>query len=195
MLDEPLSARLRTFEDGVRAPVAGVESTHHRDKLHKKMFLDDQQLTLQRYWRHEHLALYPGNKRDKTTTSALSAIKKSIRALVHKGGFRGRLPLASDTIPDPALQQKAFKSIVTPVCNRPVQSQYNPEEIFTEEEDDDDYEKTGDIMYQALPLKKRKVRRAQSFDATEMHGSETHQQEHYYSNADVENLMAFTLTY
>lgn len=197
LLDEPLCEDLRPPED-VAAPSSSVTaSTEMMDyeyeprpklqkKLKNKMFLDDQQLTLQRYWRHEHLAFFQDSKQhqqqDKTTSSALSAIKKSIRALVRKGGFRGRLPMAQEAPSENAPPFPPIKQIV-PMCNRPVQGRYVPDEEMLV---DDVHRPEGESHF--LPLKKRKLRRSTSFDG-DLFGSERQ----YYSNADVELLMSCSL--
>ena len=187
MLDEPLSENLLPAEndDATALPIdLVVDSMAHQRKLQKKMFLDDQQLTLQRYWRHEHLALYQNkNASDKTTSSALSAIRKSVRYLVRKGGFRCHLPVALERDEHNGnYMPPNFKPIVQMCNNRPVQAKYNPEErmaqlaVSTQVEEDE----------QALPLKKRKIRRTLSCDSAIFDNS-------YFSNADVENLMSYTL--
>ena len=215
MLDEPLSEELRPPEDVAAAaaaaasPAPGVSTDRHRHKLRKKMFLDDQQLTLQRYWRHEHLALFQDKKlqaQDKITSSALSSIKKSVRALVRKGGFRGRLPMASSDKPSTALPPI---NPIVPMCNRPVQGQYVPSpEDYGHDKVQGQYvpspEDYGHKIYDVeviepppppphrpaedkeFPLKKRKLRRSSSFDEGLFGGLERH----YYSNADVELLMS-----
>ena len=189
MLDEPLSEHLLPAEntnDSIAFPIDPIvtDSMAYQRKLQKKMHFNDQQLTLQSYWRHEYLALYQDKQvADKTTSSALSAICKSVRSLVRKGGFRYHLPVASDPAKRIGHVSPHISEPIVQMCNnRPVQSKYKPENgtvlplVSTHEEKVDE----------ALPLKKRKLRRTQSFDSG-MFGSS------YYTNADVENLMSYTL--
>lgn len=197
LLDEPLCDELLPPEDRFKEEEVSADSfafsfpfsadtTEYRNKLNKKMFLDDQQLTLQRYWRHEDLALYQDkHAADKTTTCALTSIRKSVRALVRKGGFRGRLPLASEENKGEgsSFLLPAITKPIVPMCNRPVQGQYDPQEKMARlaaiEENQEDAH--------VLPIKKRKLRRTQSFDSTLMY------EHYYYSNSDVESLVSCTM--
>ena len=172
MLDEPLSEELRPHKDDATAATTDAMAVkaqhlkhfqHHRkqQKLQRKMFHDDQQLTLQRYWHHDYLSLYQNNQQrqqDKITASALSSIKKSMRALVRKGGFRGRLCMTDllepqrASPPPPKTTNTSRVQEIVPKCNRPVQGLY------------DAYNFDNEPFHQPkAPLKKRKIRSA-SFD-------------------------------